>query len=155
MRDLIRQFVFVLPVLALLAVIAGCSTDEIAGSSSVTSDYSNFSTIRTAPDSRQADTPSSLELSKQYPFVYSGTVKAIDQEKGVIVFENKDFIALLGERPLLIDRTTNRKMDFSYDRLAVKSTITVYGYPQKDDTVIIEVIELWGDDRVVNTASAS
>ena len=148
MKSLMKTLTITVPVLALFVIFVGCS-DNGMNDSIVNSNDINANTVKTLDDSRDNGRPV-VDYREQYPFTFSGHIKAVDAEKRVIVFEEKEFDAVLAERPLLVDRTDSYRGDVDFDRLAVKSAVTIYGYDEKD-FVMVQVIEIWEDDRVINT----
>ena len=150
MKSLMKASAAIIPVLALFVIFVGCSdngmNDSIVNSNDITAN-----TIKVLDSSRDSGRPV-VDYRDQYPFTFTGHIKAVDEEKRVIVFEEKEFDAVLAERPLLIDRTDSYRGDVDFSRLTVKSPITIYGYDEKD-FVLVQVIEIWEDSRAISTGN--
>jgi hypothetical protein len=135
---------------AFLFAVAGCSNMSPTGPDEITvapEDEAKYSVIKVEPRSdSDGDT--------KYTFVFTGVVADFDFEKRLIIFKDKDLVAIVSEKALFVVEPSGFSSRFSFGFVEIGMEVTIYGEMQKDETVLVDRVELYRIDENVETRPA-
>lgn len=154
----IRKIGLMVLSLALAVIFVGCSTDSTTGPNS--SENGSFTSIFTQQD------PS--RVNSEFEFSFSGRIVNVDAENRLIVFDGKEDLMfyvdqdakvfLLPDRteiPFILDDGRDSRDSRAESSVEVGSQAIAYGTLKGDDLVVVEVLEVWPTNVVVETTSNS